>query len=337
MRAFQGKVVNVMREKVAIIGCGNVGGTTAFSLAYRGRADLVLIESPEREGVAKAKALDIHQSCSLMESSIEVTGTSDWSALEGADLCIITAGMPRGPGMSREDLLSANSSIMRQVSYELKRHAPDCIVIVVTNPLDVMAYQVCLHTGFDPKQVMGMAGLLDTARFRTFVASEVGCSVKSVQALVLGGHGDSMVPVVSHCSVSGIPITQLLSNSQISRIVHRTRKGGEEIVSLMGTSAYYAAAQCLAEMVDAVLGDSKNLITASAFVEGQYGIDGLFVGMPVIVGRRGVEKVVEIELDDKEHGALLKSASLVKESVEKAAQMATEKDPDNRNPNLIVR
>lgn len=326
-----------MRAKVAVIGCGNVGGTAAFSLAYRGRADLVLLESPEREGVARAKALDIHQACSVMESSIEVIGTSDWSALEGVDLCIVTAGMPRRPGMSREDLLSANSSIMRQISHELRRQAPNCVVIVVTNPLDVMTYQVYLHTGFDPKQIMGMAGLLDTARFRTFVASEVGCSVKSVQALVLGGHGDSMVPVVSHCSVSGIPITQLLSDSQISRIVHRTRKGGEEIVSLMGTSAYYAAAQCLAEMVDAVLGDSRTLITASAFVEGQYGIDGLYVGMPVIVGRNGVNKVVEIDLDEKEHGALLKSASLVKESIEKAAQMSAEDDPDNRNPNLIVR
>ncbi|MFP4164937.1 MAG: malate dehydrogenase [Chitinispirillaceae bacterium] len=326
-----------MRAKVAVVGCGNVGGTAAFSIAYRDRADLVLMETAEKEGVAKGKALDILQACSVVDSSAQVTGTSDWSALEGVDLCIITAGLPRKPGMSREDLLGTNAAIMRQISLELKEKAPWCIVIVVTNPLDVMTYQVCLHTGFSPCQVMGMAGLLDTARLRTFIASEVGCSVKSVQALVLGGHGDSMVPVVSHCSVSGIPVTQLLSDSQIRRIVHRTRKGGEEIVSLMGTSGYHAAAQCLAEMVDAVLGDSKTLITASAFVEGQYGIDGLYVGMPVIVGRKGVEKVVEIDLDPDEHGALIKSAARVREGIEKASRLDPQNNAYNKKPNLIVR
>ncbi len=308
-----------MHSKIAIIGCGNVGGATAFAAAMKGKYDLVLLDAPDREGIARAKALDIQQASAAQQIDIKVIGTSQWSAIEGCTLCIITAGLPRSPGMTRDDLLSMNTHIMRNISREIKTFAPSSKIVVVSNPLDAMAQQVFIHTGFEPERVMGMAGLLDTSRLRHLVASAAGCSVKAVSGLVLGAHGDAMVPVLSQCFVDGIPIESVLTSSQIRRIIHRTRNGGGEIVALMGRSAYFAAAQCVLKMVESIFERSDERISASVYVNGQYGIQDLFLGMPVRLGTSGVEEIFELDLTEKERNWLLKSASMVKEMTQKAS------------------
>ncbi|MDR0305674.1 MAG: malate dehydrogenase [Chitinispirillales bacterium] len=310
-----------MQAKVAVIGCGNVGGAAGLALAAVEGIELVLIEEPGRENIAKAKAADIFQASCAQGIDVQVVGTSDWSAINGADICIVTAGRPRSPGMSRDDLLEANVRIIRSISYRIKNHAPGSFVFVVTNPLDIMAHQLFLHTGFPPYRIIGMSGHLDAARFRALVSSRLGCSVREIQAMILGSHGDTMVPVLSHCFVGGIPINLLMGSSQIRRIVHETRHGGGQIVSLMGTSGYFAAGACISEMVRAVLFDRKSHFCASVYAQGEYGLHGLFLGMPVVVGRSGVERIVELKLDDKEKAWLQRSASQLRILSERACSI----------------
>ena len=311
----------MLQAKVAVVGCGNVGGAAASALAATDGIELVLVDEPCRENIAAAKAADIRQASCAQGRDIQVVGTGDWAAINEADIVIVTAGRPRSPGMNRDDLLEANVRIIRSISYNIKTYAPRAIAFVVTNPLDIMAHQLFLHTGFPPYRVIGMSGHLDGARFRALVASHVGCSVREIQAMILGGHGDAMVPALSHCSVGGIPLNLLMGSSRIRRIIHETRHGGGRIVSLMGTSGYFAAAACISEMVRAVLFDRKSQFCASVYAQGEYGLHGMFLGMPVIVGRSGVERVVELKLDDKERAWLHKSASSIRVLSERACSI----------------
>jgi malate dehydrogenase len=310
-----------MQAKVAVIGCGNVGGAAASALAPIEGVELVLLEESCRESIARAKAADISQAACAYRRDLQIFGTSGWADIEGANICVVTAGRPRSPGMSRDDLLEANVRTIRNVALNIKRYAPGAVVIVVTNPLDIMAHQLFLHTGFPAYRVIGMSGHLDGARFRSLVAAHVGCSVREIGAMIMGGHGESMVPIISHCSVGGIPLNLLIRSSQLRRIVHQTRHGGGQIVSLMGTSGYFAAGACVADMVSAVLFDRKGSFCASVYAQGEYGLQGFFLGMPVIMGRSGVEKVVELKLSDKEQAWLHKSAQRVRTLSEQACSI----------------
>jgi len=270
------------------------------------------------EGVAKGKALDLQQTRGVLKFDVNVTGggTTDYSIIKDADVCIVTAGVPRKPGMSRDDLLKVNLEAITKVAQGIKQYAPNAFVVVVTNPLDSMVYAMYKITGFPKNRVVGMAGVLDTARFQYFVAEAVGGSPQDVVGSVLGGHGDDMVPVVRYCSVNGIPLTKLLDKPKIDAIVERTRKGGGEIVALLGTgSAFYAPAASAVAMAESYLRDQKRTLPCSAFLDGQYGVKGLFVGVPVVIGAGGVEKVVELELNDDERAMLTKSVDSVKRSV----------------------
>ena len=307
-----------MKNRVAVIGAGNVGASAALYIAERGLADVTLIDIVE--GLPQGKALDILQAAPLWHRGGRVEGSNDLAAVAGADVVVMTAGFPRKPGMSRTDLLKANADIVRPAAEAVKRDAPGACVVVVTNPLDVMAHLFWKVTGFPRARVAGMAGILDSTRFRAFLAAELGVSGTDVQAMVLGGHGDSMVPLPRYTTVGGIPITELLPQGRIAEIAQRTRDGGAEIVKLLKTgSAYYAPAMSAVEMVEAILTDQKRLVPCSALLQGEYGMKDLFLGVPVILGARGVEKIVELELSGDELAALRASGKQVIDSIAELA------------------
>jgi malate dehydrogenase len=301
--------------KVTVIGAGNIGGTTALHLAMRNIADVVLVDIVE--GLPQGKALDILESGPILRFDSNVIGTNDYEDTAGSDVVVITSGKPRQPGMSRTDLLNDNQEIVGSVTKQVVENSPNAIIIVVANPLDAMCHVALETSGFPRERVIGMAGILDTARYRTFIAERVGASVRDVFALVLGGHGDTMVPLPSMATVSGVPITQMLSQDEVDAIVQRTRQGGGEIVELLGSgSAFYAPAAAIVEMVDAILMDQKRILPCAAYLQGEYGLNDLFVGVPVKLGAGGIEDVIELELSDDEREQLEYSANDVREMVE---------------------
>ena len=301
--------------KVTVIGAGNIGGTTALHLAMRNIADVVLVDIVE--GLPQGKALDILESGPILRFDSNVIGTNDYEDTAGSDVVVITSGKPRQPGMSRTDLLNDNQEIVGSVTEQVVENSPNAIIIVVANPLDAMCHVALETSGFPRERVIGMAGILDTARYRTFIAQEVGASVRDVFALVLGGHGDTMVPLPSMATVSGVPITQMLSQDEVDAIVQRTRQGGGEIVELLGSgSAFYAPAAAIVEMVDAILMDQKRILPCAAYLQGEYGLNDLFVGVPVKLGAGGIEDVIELDLSDDEREQLEYSANDVREMVE---------------------
>ena len=304
------------RKKVTVVGAGHVGATTGLAIANKGLADIVLTDIIER--MPQGKALDMMEATPLMGRDAEITGTNNYVDTQGSDIIVITAGLARKPGMSRDDLLFKNAEIIGGVVDEVTKHSPDSIIIMVTNPLDVMAYLAYKKSGFPRERVIGMAGVLDSARFRTFIAMELGISVDNTHAFVLGGHGDSMVPLPRYSTVAGVPITELMSEEQVTRIVQRTRDGGAEIVSLLGTgSAYFAPAWAVAQMGEAILLDRKEILPCAAFLQGEYGVEDAFVGVPVQLGAGGMEKVFEIDLSDDERNAFEDSVAEVKDSIAK--------------------
>ena len=304
------------RKKIALIGSGNIGGELANMLVSKQLGDVVLFDIPQKEGFAKGKALDLEQASALSGSDSKVIGSSNWSDCAGADVLIITAGIPRKPGQSRDDLVAVNVPIIRNVADNAKKHCPNAFCIVVSNPLDAMVYEFQRRTGFPSAKVAGMAGALDSARYQLFLAREAGVSVKDVRALVLGGHGDDMVPIASATTINGVPVDRLISKDKLEAIVTRTRAGGGEIVQLMGTSAYYAPAAGAIAMAEAYLNDQKRLLACAALLDGQYGYKDLYLGVPVIVGAGGIEKIVDISLSADEKAALEKSATSVRKVVE---------------------
>ena len=307
-----------MSRNVAVIGAGNVGASTALFIAERGLADVTLIDIVE--GMPQGKALDMRQAAPLWGTGIHIEGANDLSAVKGADVVVMTAGFPRKPGMSRSDLLKANADIVRPAAEAVKKHAPQAFVVVVTNPLDVMAHLFWKVSAFPKQRVIGMAGILDSARFRAFIAMELGISGGDVQAMVLGGHGDSMVPLPRYTTVSGITVTQLIAADRLGQIAQRTRDGGAEIVKLLKTgSAYYAPAMSAVEMVQAILTDQKRLVPCSVLLEGEYGMKDLFIGVPVVLGAKGAEKIVELELSAEELAALQKSGADVASGIAELA------------------
>jgi len=303
-----------MRKKVTVIGAGNVGATLAQRLADRELADVTLIDI--LEGIPQGKGLDMLEAGPIVGSDSAVTGTNDYSDTANSDVVVITAGIARKPGMSRDDLLSTNSNIVSECTRKAVAVSPECVLVIVSNPLDAMCHVAFDASGFPRERVLGMAGVLDSARFRTFIARELDVSVENVNAFVLGGHGDSMVPLPRYSTVAGIPITELLPQSTIARLVQRTREGGIEIVNhLKSGSAYYAPSAAAADMVEAVLKDKKKILPCAALLRGEYGIHDLFIGVPVKLGARGLEQVIEIELTPDEQSALRRSASAVQELV----------------------
>ena len=305
-----------MKNKVAVIGAGNVGASAALFIAERGLADVTLIDRPEMEGMPQGKALDMEEAAPLWHKGLRMKGATDLSAVKGCDVVVMTAGFPRKPGMSRSDLLKANAEIVKPAAEAVKQHAPNAIVVVVTNPLDVMAWYFGHITGFPRERVIGMAGILDSARFRAFLSMELGISGSDIQAMVLGGHGDSMVPVTRYTVAGGIPVEELIAPDRLAQIVQRTRDGGAEIVKLLKTgSAYYAPAMSAVEMVEAILLDQKRLVPCSVSLKGEYGLKDLFIGVPIILGGKGMEKIVELKLSDTDKAALHKSAKDVADMI----------------------
>ncbi len=301
------------RRKVTVVGAGNVGATCAQVLALRDYADVVLVDI--KEGLPQGKALDINQMGAVLGYEPNVTGSNDYDGTAGSDVVVITAGLPRSPGMSRDDLVTTNEKIVKDVTEKVADKSPDAILIVVSNPLDAMCHVAKSVSGFPKERVFGQAGILDTARLQTFIAWETGASVKDVSAVVLGGHGDQMVSVISATTVGGVPIRKLVSGEKIEAMVERTAKGGGELVQLMGTSAWYAPGAASAQMVDAVMLDEKRILPCTAYLEGEYGIDGLYMGVPVKLGVSGIEEIYEVDLDEVEQEALRKSADAVREVV----------------------
>jgi malate dehydrogenase len=303
------------RAKISIIGAGNVGATCAHWAAAKELGDIVVLDIPDREGVAKGKMIDL-ACCGPIEGfDSAITGTSDYKDIAGSDVVVVTAGLPRKPGMSRDDLIETNVKIVKSVSENIREYAPNSIVIVVSNPLDAMVYTAWKATGFPASRILGQAGALDVARFRTFIAWEIGCSIEDVQALLLGGHGDDMVPLPRLTSVHGIPVTDLLPADKIAACVERAKVGGGEIVKLMGTSAYYAPASGTIQMVEAIVKDKKRIIPSAAYLNGEFGKKGLFVGVPALLGKNGVEKIVAFKLTADEQKLFNESASHVEELV----------------------
>jgi len=303
-----------VRYKIGIVGAGNVGGTTAQRLAERNYADIVLLDIPMAEGIARGKALDIEETGPVLGYDTRLYGGSNHDALEGCQIVVMTGGSPRKPGMSRDDLVTTNQQVMNEWGGAIKRYAPQSIVIVVTNPLDAMAQAMFRATGFPRERVVGMAGVLDSARFCTFVARELNVSVKDVTAFVLGGHGDTMVPLARYSTVAGIPLPDLLSTDRIRDLTDRTANGGAEIVNLLKSgSAYYAPSASVLAMVDSIVLDQRRLLPCSVYLQGEYGYNGIFLGVPVKLGASGVEEVVQIQLTDDEKAALERSAEAVRE------------------------
>jgi malate dehydrogenase len=307
------------RSKISLIGGGNIGGVLAQEAAYRELGDVTIFDVVE--GLPQGKSLDMAEGAPILGADAHIRGTNDYKDIAGSDVVIVTAGLARKPGMSRDDLLKTNLAIMKQVATGVRDNAPNAFVIVVSNPLDAMVYELKRVTGFSGKKVVGMAGVLDSGRFQLFLAREAGVAVKDVRAMVLGGHGDTMVPVLSYCTVDGIPVRQLIAGDKLAAIADRTRNGGGEIVKLMGTSAYYAPASAAVLMATAYLKDEKRLLPAAAFLNGEYGYKDLYLGVPVVIGAGGVEKVVSIELSAEEKAMLDKSAAAVRELVEASAKL----------------
>ena len=309
-----------MRTKVTVVGAGNVGATTAQRLAERGYADVVLIDIVD--GLAEGKALDMYEASPVVGVDSIISGSTDYTATEGSDIVVITSGVARKPGMSRDDLLSINMKIVDEVTRKAIAASPNAVLIVVSNPLDAMCHVAYDAAGIPANRVVGMAGILDTARYRSFVAEALKVSVEDVQAYVLGGHGDTMVPLASYTTAAGIPIGELLPQDQIDAIIQRTRDGGAEIVNLLKTgSAFYAPSAAVAQMVDSIALDKRRILPCAALLEGQYGVDGLFIGVPVILGGNGIERVLEISLTDDEQAMLKHSADAVQELVNDMARL----------------
>jgi len=304
------------RKKIALIGAGMIGGTLAHLCATKGLGDVVLFDVVE--GLPQGKALDLLEAGPIEGFDASIVGTNKYDDIDGADVCIVTAGLPRKPGMSRDDLLSVNTKIMNDVATAIRKHAPQAFVIVITNPLDAMVTAMKRITGFPKQRVVGQAGVLDSARYRTFVAMELGVSVQSVNAIVLGGHGDDMVPVRSYCQVGGVAVEKLIPAARLVAIEARVRQAGGEIVNLLKTSAFYSPAHAAIQMAEAYLFDRKQVLPCAALLEGEYGVNGFYVGVPVVIGGGGVERIVEIELTPAERQALDVSVSHVRELVEAA-------------------
>ncbi len=301
-----------MRRKVTVVGSGNVGATVAHRLADKQLADVVMVDI--LEGVPQGKGLDLFQAGPVEGYDVRIKGTNDYADTANSDLVVMTAGFPRKPGMSRDDLLKANFEVVKSAIEKAVKYSPDSILIIVTNPLDAMAQTAFRVSGFSKNRVMGMAGILDTARYRTFIAEALNVSVQNVQGFVLGGHGDTMVPVPRYTTVAGIPVSELMPKQQLDQIIERTRNGGAEIVNLLKAgSAYYAPSAAVVEMIDAIFNDRKKILPCAAYLEGEYGVNGLFVGVPVKLGARGIEQILEIKLTPEEQSALQKSAAAVRE------------------------
>jgi len=299
------------RKKIALIGAGNIGGELAALCARKELGDIVLFDIPAKTDFAKGKALDLEQNSSVIGYDAHIKGTSDWADCKGADVVIITAGIPRKPGQSRDDLVATNLPIIRSVAAGVKENCPDAFVIVISNPLDAMVYELKRATGLPRERVVGMAGVLDSARFQLFLAREANVSIKDVRAMVLGGHGDDMVPVVSATTINGVAISEFIAKDRLDAIIARTRTGGGEIVKLMGTSAYYAPASASVAMAESFLLDQKRVLPCAVYLDGEYGYKDLYMGVPCVIGGRGVEKIIELKLTDDEKAMLAKSAKSV--------------------------
>lgn len=303
----------IRRKKISVIGGGFTGATTALMLAQKELGDVVLVDIPQMEDPTKGKALDMEEASPVQGFDAKITGTSNYEDTKESDIVVITAGIARKPGMSRDDLVQTNQKIMKSVTQEIVKYSPESIIIVLTNPVDAMTYTVFKESGFPKNRVIGQSGVLDTARFRTFVAQELNLSVKDITGFVLGGHGDDMVPLVRYSYAGGIPLEKLISKDRLDAIVERTRKGGGEIVGLLGNgSAYYAPAASLVQMTEAILKDQRRVIPAIAYLEGEYGFDGIYLGVPTILGGNGLEQIIELELEEDEKAALSKSAESVR-------------------------
>ena len=312
-----------MRVKVTVVGAGNVGATTAQRVAERGYADVVLVDIVE--GLAEGKALDLYEASPVVSVDSRITGATDYAATAGSDIIVITSGVARKPGMSRDDLLSINMKIVDDVAKKAIAASPDAVIIVVSNPLDAMCHVAFDAAGIDSSRVVGMAGILDTARYRSFLAEALDVSVEDVHAYVLGGHGDTMVPLASYTTAAGIPIAELLPQDRIDQIIQRTRDGGAEIVNLLKTgSAFYAPSAAVAQMVDSIALDKKRILPCAALLNGQYGIDGLYIGVPVVLGSNGIERILEISLTSAEQGMLKHSADAVRELVDSIQRLSSQ-------------
>lgn len=305
-----------MRFKVAVVGAGCVGATTAQRIAEKELADIVLIDIVE--GISQGKALDMYQSCAIEGFATKINGSTDIEDAAGADIVVIAAGLSRKPGMTREDLARHNAGIVGGIAEQVSKIAPDSMLLIVTNPLDIMTYVAYKRSGFLANRVFGMAGVLDTARYRVFLADELGIGTEDIQTMVLGGHGDEMVPLVEYTTVSGIPVTKLLSQEALERVVTRTRKAGGEIVELLKSgSAYYAPSSAVVDMVEAILKDKKRVLPASALLTGQYGIEDAYMGVPVLLGAGGIEKIIELDLGEQDAAQFAKSAGVIKDNINK--------------------
>ncbi len=304
------------RAKISIIGGGNVGASCALWAASKELGDIVVLDIPDAEGMVKGKMLDLAQCGPMERFDCNITGTADYKDIAGSDVVVVTAGIPRKPGMSRDDLIATNVKIVKSVSENIKQYAPDSIVILVSNPLDAMVYTAWKTTGFPTERIIGQAGCLDVARFKTFIAMETGFSVEDINALLLGGHGDTMVPLPRYTNIAGIPVTQFISEERLNEIVDRAKVGGGEIVKLMGTSAYYAPAMGVIDMVEAIVKDKKRILPCASYCDKEFGVGGFFVGVPTLLGAGGVEKIVEIDLNDEEQKLMDASTKHVSDLVD---------------------
>lgn len=306
--------MSLKRKKIAVIGSGYTGATAAFLIAQKELADVVIVDLPKVENPTKGKALDMYEASPVQNFDARVTGTSDYARIEGSDVVLITAGVARKPGMSRDDLVQINQGVMKSVAKEIVKHAPNAVIIVLTNPVDAMTYTIFKETGFPKNRVIGQSGVLDTARFRAFVAEELNVSVKDVSGFVLGGHGDTMVPLTRYSFAGGIPLETLIPKERLTEIVNRTRIGGAEIVNLLGDgSAYYAPAAAMVEMAEAIIKDQRRILPSIAYLEGEYGYEDLYLGVPTLLGSNGIEKIYELELTEEEKTALDYSAEAVRD------------------------
>ena len=314
----------VGKARIAVIGAGNVGASCALWIVSQQLGDVVLVDIPQMENPTRGKALDLYECAPIRRFDCTVSGTADYADIAGADVVVVTAGIPRKPGMSRDDLIKTNVAIVRSVSEQLATHAPDSIVIVVSNPLDAMVYTAWKVTGFPTNRIVGQAGCLDIGRFKTFIAEETGFSVEDINTLLLGGHGDDMVPLPRFTNIAGIPVTEFISERRLGELVERAKQGGGEIVGLLGTSAYYAPAAAVTQMVEAIVRDKKRILPCAGYCDGHYGIDGLFVGVPCVLGAGGMERVLEVSLQEEEQRLLSESASHVGELVDTVRRLYPE-------------